>query len=70
MSREAASERKLIISVLSEKLYDLQSQRPLDEKTSELYEKTKADLEQILEERAAAAMFRCKAKWIMDPNIF
>ena len=63
LSRSIASDRKIAISNLSEKLNDLENQMPLDESTMHLYLDTKSDLEELQMTRAKGLIFRSKARW-------
>ena len=62
-SKHQASDEKIIISQLSEKVCDYESRLPLDREESELLEITKAELDDKMLERIRGVMFRCKAKW-------
>ena len=65
-SRENADEKRCVIANLSEKVAEYQQKMPLNKQDSELYMISKAELEELLLEKANAAMFRCKAKWAVE----
>ena len=62
-SRQKASQDKIIIANLSEKVNEYEAQLPLTEEEDNLYENTKADLEEKVMERTQGIMFRSKVKW-------
>ena len=66
ISRNAAEGKKHIISSLSEAVDDYQQRMPLNAEDMENYTNTKNELESLLTEKARAAMFRCKAKWMAE----
>ena len=61
-----ASEHKLIISELSEKINDYESRLPLNRDETEILENTRLDLEEKTLERIKGVMFRSKAKWYAE----
>ena len=62
-SRENASEQKLIIAHLSEKVNEYESSLPLSREENRIYEETKTDLEEAVFEKTKGIMFRSKVKW-------
>ena len=62
-SKNKTSEDKLIISQLSEKVNEYESNLPLNKSEDKLLEETKAELEEKTLDRIKGVMFRSKAKW-------
>ena len=62
-SRQKSSESKVIIANLSEKVNQYEEMLPLDQEDDDLYEQTKAELEEKMLERISGVMFRSKARW-------
>ena len=62
-AKNRTSEEKVIISNLSEKVNDYQSNFPLSKEDDELLQKTIIDLEERILERAKGMLFRSKVKW-------
>ena len=62
-SRRNAAEDKLVISQLSEKVNEYESNLPLNREEDEMLERTKTELEEKTLERIRGVMFRSKAKW-------
>ena len=58
-----ASDNKLIISQLSERVNEYESQLPLKEDKYKLLEQTRKELEEKTMERIKGVMFRSKVKW-------
>ena len=62
-SRGKVSRDQEIIANLSEKVNEYEARLPLDQEEDDLYEKTKLDLEEKMNERVEGIMFRSKARW-------
>ena len=62
-SRTSASEDKLIISQLAEKVCEYESRLPLNREDTKILEDTKAELDEKSIERIKGVMFRSKAQW-------
>ena len=62
-SKAKSSENRQIISQLSEKVNEYESNLPLVREQYELLEKTKMDLEEKTMERIQGVMFRSRVKW-------
>ena len=65
-ARKKASEQKIIIAQLSEKVNDYESRLPLIQEEDKLWNDTKQELEEKLFERVKGNMFRSKVKWYED----
>ena len=63
ISRSNASDEKLIISQLSEKVQEYEEMFPLTELQMTNYLRTKAELEGLLMKRAESLIFRSKIRW-------
>ena len=62
-SRNRGSENRIIIANLQEKVNEYEASLPLTEEEDVLLEKTKADLEEKMLERAKGIIFRSKVRW-------
>ena len=62
-SKRVTKENQIIISNLSEKLNEYESNLPLNQADTDLMEKTRIDLEDKTMEKIKGTMFRSKAKW-------
>ena len=62
-SKSKASEEKIIISQLSEKVNEYEANLPLTEQDDQLLLESKLELEEKLMERTRGIMFRSKARW-------
>ena len=62
-SRQKAQESKIIESQLREKVNEFQLAFPLNQRENSIYEDTRLDLEEKLEQKAKGIMFRSKVKW-------
>ena len=65
-SRKLSSERKLAISQMLEKIEDLETNMPLNQKEAKLLLQSKQDLDDLLNEQIQGTIFRTKAKWAAD----
>ena len=64
--RKAAEEDKQTVANLSEIIDEYEASRPLKESDTVLYNRTKADLEDLLLKRASKLIFRSGARWMED----
>ena len=62
-AKSKVSEEKLIIAQLSEKVDNYESRLPLGREETDLWQKSKAELEEKQFERIKGVMFRSKANW-------
>ena len=62
-SRNKTSEDKLVISQLSEKVIEYESNQPLNQAEEDILNRSKIELEEKLFERTRGIMFRSKVKW-------
>ena len=62
-TRMNASEEKLIIGQLAERVNEYEENFPLNRDEDDIYERTKIELEEKLFERTKGLMFRSKVKW-------
>ena len=66
-SKKIASETRIVISQLNEYIIGMEEQlETLTEEDKHLLHTSKAELDEILEEKAKGAIFRSKAKWYME----
>ena len=62
-SKRMASEEKVVIGNLSEKVDEYESRLPLTQQENEILQDTKRDLEEKLRSRAEGILFRSKVQW-------
>ena len=62
-ARERVCEEKIVIAQLAEKVNEYEVSFPLNKEEHDLWQKTKADFEEKLQEQAKAIIFRSKVKW-------
>ena len=61
--KKAKREKQLIISQLLEKVEEMESHLPLNEHDDKILVKTKADLNQLVDENTKGIIFRSKIRW-------
>ena len=62
-TKSIASESKLIIAELREKLTDMSAMRPFSEQMDTIYRNTELDLQELLDERVQSLIFRSQVRW-------
>ena len=63
LTRKQTSEKNIIISNLSEKLAEMEEQRPLNLHQQVIYNRTEEDLIGFMTEKTNSIKFRCRVKW-------
>ena len=63
LCRRAGSEKKLAISQMLEKVEEMEDNMELSSEQEDILARTKAELNELVDDQAKAIMFRCKVQW-------